>query len=43
MAQGIDQVVARVPGARLEHVPGDHLGALAGDELRTAVFRFLDV
>ncbi|GAA1344238.1 alpha/beta fold hydrolase [Saccharothrix algeriensis] len=43
MAQGIDQVVARVPGARLEHVPGDHLGALAGDELRTAVFRFLGV
>ncbi|MBB5958667.1 pimeloyl-ACP methyl ester carboxylesterase [Saccharothrix tamanrassetensis] len=43
MAGGIEQVVARVPGARLQHVPGDHLGALAGDDLRAAVFGFLGV
>ncbi len=43
MAQGIEQLVARVAGARLERVPGDHLGALAGDELRAAVFHFLGV
>ncbi|WP_433271576.1 alpha/beta fold hydrolase [Actinosynnema sp. CS-041913] len=43
MAQGIEQLVARVPGARLRRVPGDHIGALAGEELRAAVFEFLDL
>ncbi|MEV0676090.1 alpha/beta fold hydrolase [Actinosynnema sp. NPDC050436] len=43
MSQGVEQVVARVAGAQLEHVPGDHFGALAGDEFRAAVFRFLEV
>ncbi|CCH29635.1 alpha/beta fold hydrolase [Actinosynnema sp. NPDC047251] len=43
MAQGIEQIVARVPGARLEHVPGDHFGALTGDEFRAAAFGFLGI
>lgn len=43
MAQGIDQIAALVNGARVVRVPGDHLGALAGDELRDAVFDFLGV
>ncbi|WP_033287997.1 alpha/beta fold hydrolase [Amycolatopsis jejuensis] len=43
MAQGIEQLVARVPHARLQHVTGDHQGALAGDELQAAVFEFLDL
>ncbi|RKT53733.1 alpha/beta fold hydrolase [Saccharothrix australiensis] len=43
MAQGIEGIVARVPGAELRHVPGDHPGALASDELRAAVFAFLGV
>jgi len=41
MAHGIETLVARVAGARLKHVPGDHRGALAGDEFRAAVFEFL--
>lgn len=41
MAAGIETVAARLPDARLQHVPGDHQGALAADELRTAVFGFL--
>lgn len=43
MAQGIDQVAERVTGARVVRVPGDHLGALAGNEFRTAVLDFLGV
>ncbi|MEU4807361.1 alpha/beta fold hydrolase [Actinosynnema sp. NPDC023587] len=43
MVRGIDQIVARVAGARLQHVPGDHFGALAGDEFRAAVFQFLEI
>ncbi|GLZ42548.1 alpha/beta fold hydrolase [Actinokineospora sp. NBRC 105648] len=43
MSQGVDQLVAGVPGARLQRVPGDHFGALAGDELRAAAFEFLGV
>ncbi|GAA1025339.1 MULTISPECIES: alpha/beta fold hydrolase [Amycolatopsis] len=41
MAHGIEQLVARVPGARLRQVVGDHRGALVGVELREAVFDFL--
>ncbi|WP_222853339.1 alpha/beta fold hydrolase [Fodinicola acaciae] len=41
MAYGIEDVVARVPGARLVRVPGDHAGALASDEFRTAALDFL--
>ncbi|WP_116198687.1 alpha/beta fold hydrolase [Amycolatopsis circi] len=41
MAHGIEQLVARVPGARLQQVSGDHRGALVGLELREAVFDFL--
>ncbi|WP_037356905.1 alpha/beta fold hydrolase [Amycolatopsis orientalis] len=41
MAHGIEQLVARVPGARLRQVAGDHLGALVGVEFREAVFDFL--
>ncbi|MFE3178928.1 alpha/beta fold hydrolase [Amycolatopsis sp. NPDC059090] len=41
MAHGIEQLVARVPGARLRQVAGDHRGALVGVELREAVFDFL--
>lgn len=43
MAQGIDSVAGRVAGAHVVRVPGDHLGALAGDEFRAAVFDFLGV
>ncbi|MBW4718465.1 alpha/beta fold hydrolase [Saccharothrix obliqua] len=43
MAQGVEQVVARVAGAELRHVPGDHLGALKSDEFRAAAFEFLGV
>ncbi|WP_026425668.1 alpha/beta fold hydrolase [Actinokineospora inagensis] len=43
MSQGIDSLVTRVPGAELQRVPGDHVGALAGDDLRSAVFGFLGV
>ncbi|GAA3850381.1 alpha/beta hydrolase [Saccharothrix violaceirubra] len=43
MAQGIDHLVGLVPDARLVRVPGDHLGALAGEDLRKAVFEFLDI
>ncbi|MBB2499854.1 alpha/beta fold hydrolase [Amycolatopsis echigonensis] len=41
MAHGIEQLVARVPGARLRQVAGDHRGALVGVEFREAVFEFL--
>lgn len=43
MAQGIEAVAERVPGAQLLRVPGDHVGALAGDDFRAAVFDFLGV
>ncbi|MFT3798338.1 alpha/beta fold hydrolase [Microbacterium sp.] len=41
MMQGIDALAAAIPGARLEHVPGDHFGALRSPELREAVREFL--
>lgn len=41
MSQGIEGLVAAVPGARLERVPGDHHGALASPELRDAALAFL--
>ncbi|WP_410586045.1 alpha/beta fold hydrolase [Amycolatopsis sp. lyj-23] len=41
VAAGIEEVAGRLPEARLQHVPGDHQGALATEELRTAVFGFL--
>ncbi|MET8849788.1 alpha/beta fold hydrolase [Amycolatopsis sp. NPDC004625] len=41
MAAGVEKMAGRLPDARLQHVPGDHQGALAADELRTAVFGFL--
>ncbi|CAM3909309.1 alpha/beta fold hydrolase [Kibdelosporangium persicum] len=43
MSQGIDRLAALVPHALLQRVPGDHRGALTSEELRTTVFRFLDV
>ncbi|MGY1814647.1 alpha/beta fold hydrolase [Blastococcus sp. SYSU D00820] len=43
MAQGIETVAGRVPGARLEQVPGDHGGALQGDPFRAAVLGFLGI
>ncbi|MEU5692813.1 alpha/beta fold hydrolase [Actinosynnema sp. NPDC020468] len=43
MAQGVDQLVGLIADARLRQVPGDHLGALAGEEFRAAVFEFLGV
>ncbi|WP_285611700.1 alpha/beta fold hydrolase [Actinokineospora globicatena] len=43
MSQGVDHLVAQVPGAELRHVPGDHVGALNSDEFRAAVFAFLEV
>lgn len=41
MAQGVDVLVAAVPGSDLVRVPGDHLGALASDEFRSAAIGFL--
>lgn len=41
LAAGIEAVAARLPDARLQQVAGDHQGALASDQLRTAVFGFL--
>jgi pimeloyl-ACP methyl ester carboxylesterase len=43
MAGGVEQLVARIPHARLQHVPGDHRSALTGAEFRDAVFEFLGV
>ncbi|SER11478.1 alpha/beta fold hydrolase [Actinokineospora terrae] len=41
MAQGIDHLAAQVPDAKLQHIPGDHVGALAGPDFRAAVLAFL--
>ncbi|GAA2987658.1 alpha/beta fold hydrolase [Actinokineospora diospyrosa] len=43
MSQGVDHLVSLVPNATLQRVPGDHISALAGDDLRAAVFTFLGV
>ncbi|MFD2468718.1 alpha/beta fold hydrolase [Amycolatopsis silviterrae] len=43
IAHGIEELAARVPGARMRHVAGDHRGALVGVELREAVLDFLGV
>ena len=42
MSAGIDALIALVPDSRLVSVPGDHLGALASSEFRTAVIAFLE-
>lgn len=42
VAQGIEQLAAVLPDARLVRVPGDHRAALAGVEFRKAVLEFLD-
>lgn len=41
MAQGVEQMVAGVPGATLVRVPGDHFGALASPEFRAAAIGFV--
>jgi pimeloyl-ACP methyl ester carboxylesterase len=41
MTTGTATLAGRLPDARLRHVPGDHQGALAGEDLRAAVFEFL--
>lgn len=43
ITEGIAPVVDLVEGARLVQVPGDHAGALASPEFRTAAFDFLGV
>lgn len=41
LSQGVEALVAAVPGARLTRVPGDHGGALASPEFRDAALEFL--
>jgi pimeloyl-ACP methyl ester carboxylesterase len=41
MSQGIEQIAGLVPDARVQRVPGDHLGALASEEFRAAALDFL--
>jgi hypothetical protein len=41
MAQGIDGLAAHLAGSSVIRVPGDHVGALAGAEFRTAARDFL--
>ena len=41
MSQGVDALVAAVPGSSLVRVPGDHLGALASPEFREAAVGFV--
>lgn len=41
MSQGIDELADRLPQGRVLRVPGDHPGALASDEFRSAVTEFL--
>jgi len=41
MTDGIEDLVALVPGALLTRVPGDHRAALDGDAFRAAALRFL--
>ncbi|MBM7773910.1 pimeloyl-ACP methyl ester carboxylesterase [Actinokineospora baliensis] len=43
MSQGVDHLVSLVPNATLQRVPGDHVSALAGEDLRAAAFTFLGV
>lgn len=41
MSQGADAVADTLPQGRFEQVPGDHLGALAGEDFRRLVLDFL--
>ncbi|MER7081441.1 alpha/beta hydrolase fold [Saccharopolyspora kobensis] len=41
MSQGIDELAGHLPQGAVLRVPGDHLGALAGDEFRAAAVEFL--
>ena len=43
ITQGLEQVAGLVPDAQFARVAGDHLGVLAGEPFRTAVFDFLGV
>lgn len=42
MSAGSAEIAARLPNARVEHVPGDHMAALHGPAFGDAVLRFLD-
>lgn len=41
MSQGVEALAEAIPNAALEHVPGDHRGALDSAELRAAAITFL--
>jgi pimeloyl-ACP methyl ester carboxylesterase len=41
LGEGIEEIVALVPGAQFGHVPGDHEAALHSPEFRAAVLAFL--
>lgn len=43
MTTGIEDAVTHLPDVRCLRVPGDHSGALTGEDFRAAVFEFLGV